>query len=381
MTEPDLKLVTKHKDRLESEEVLAELSKVMPFGSPQAFSLAARTAIYRNQALNRVKWNSLIQCLMDLAQMGLYPDGRRAHLIPFGDSCQLIVDYKGVAELARRHGDVAYIHCDVVHEGEIYICEYGTTGQLKHVPNPDKEDNPIRCAYSHVKIKIPGTEILIDEYIQMSIKQINGIRERSKSKDRGPWVTDFEEMAKKTVFRRHSKTLALSPEVRRAVEYGEEEEFARFRGAVPAIVPKAGDIRDLDDEKEPEKPAKPEKPDKPAKAAQKGHQEAEKSIKAAEAANEAANEADFFQTEPESGESVGESFERQLEHLIKSAGLSKTEFFEWLSVTGVKHRKDPKLQVLTYIDMSTNDLVDCVENWDINLETFQRWLKAAKEGK
>jgi len=33
---------------------------------------------------------------MNCSALGLEPDGRRAHLIPYGRDVQLIVDYKGI---------------------------------------------------------------------------------------------------------------------------------------------------------------------------------------------------------------------------------------------------------------------------------------------
>jgi recombinational DNA repair protein RecT len=47
----------------------------------------------------------------------------------------------------------------------------------------------------------------------MSRAEVEGIRARSKAGAKGPWVTDWSEMAKKTIFRRLSKWLPLSAEI------------------------------------------------------------------------------------------------------------------------------------------------------------------------
>jgi recombination protein RecT len=52
----------------------------------------------------------------------------------------------------------------------------------------------------------------------MSRDEIESVRKRSRSGQSGPWATDWCEMAKKTVFRRLSKWLVLSPEIRDLVE-------------------------------------------------------------------------------------------------------------------------------------------------------------------
>ncbi len=51
----------------------------------------------------------------------------------------------------------------------------------------------------------------------MSVAEVEAIRKRSRAGSSGPWVTDWNEMAKKTVFRRLSKWLPLSPELHAAV--------------------------------------------------------------------------------------------------------------------------------------------------------------------
>ena len=48
--------------------------------------------------------------------------------------------------------------------------------------------------------------------------EVEAIRKRSRAYGSGPWVSDFEEMAKKTVVRRLSKYLPQSPEMARALE-------------------------------------------------------------------------------------------------------------------------------------------------------------------
>ena len=46
----------------------------------------------------------------------------------------------------------------------------------------------------------------------MSTREVEAIRKRSKAKDSGPWITDYEAMAAKTVIRRTSKLVPASIE-------------------------------------------------------------------------------------------------------------------------------------------------------------------------
>lgn len=197
--------------------------------TPDRFVRVALTCINKNPKLLNCTQPSLLSCLLDCAQLGIEPDGRRAHLIPYGNVCTLIVDYKGIAELVRRSGEISALKAGIVYPSDEFDYLFGTNQFLKHKPNlkRDKKEKPF-CVYSYVKLK-DGEE----DFDVMSIDDVDRIRSRSKAANAGPWVTDYDEMAKKTVFRRHSKWLPLSPELRSKIEKDDEPltETERFKSA------------------------------------------------------------------------------------------------------------------------------------------------------
>lgn len=241
------------KDLLVSKEFQSQVAMALPrHMKAERFIRVALNATMRQPELLQCQRESLFLALLQLSAYGIEADGRRAHLIPFWDysvckcghakdqhrqgKCQtskcgcslyanrrmvqLILDYKGIAELVRRSGDVSYIHADVVLEGDDWDFQFGSEAFLRHKPNLELEAYPERrmvAAYSFVKLK-DGSE----DFIVISKADVEAVRSRSKSKDGGPWKSDYLEMAKKTVFRRHSKWLPLSPETRDAVE-GDDE--------------------------------------------------------------------------------------------------------------------------------------------------------------
>jgi len=200
------------KDLILSDQYKNQFAMVLPkIITPDRFVRVAMTALTRNPKLMQCTPASLMGCLLEAAQMGLEVDGRRAHLIPYGKVCTLIVDYKGLAELAMRSGLVSHIHADIVCYEDEFDENMGRV--TKHKINRKAVRGDMYAAYSHVVMK-DGTE----SFQIMSKDEVDGIRKRSKAANNGPWVTDYNEMAKKTVFRRHAKWLPLSPELRDALD-------------------------------------------------------------------------------------------------------------------------------------------------------------------
>jgi recombination protein RecT len=237
------------RDLIQGTEFKNALRAVLPRAMrPDRFVRVALTAMMRTPDLAECSRESLFKALLDLSSYGLEPDGRRAHLIPFRNSkmcacghemdahrgqecskcdcrqrrtlieCTLIIDYKGLAELVRRSGDVSYIHADVVYGNDEWSYSFGTGAHLKHTPSAKDRGTEKIAYYSYVRLK-DGSE----DFVVMNPAEVEKIRKRSKSPDKGPWVTDYDEMGKKTAFRRHSKWLPLSPEVRGAIEQEDTE--------------------------------------------------------------------------------------------------------------------------------------------------------------
>jgi len=125
---------------------------------------------------------------------------------------------------------------------------FGTNGNLEHKP-AIKEKGVVIAAYSYVKLKDGSSS-----YEVMNLEEIEAIRKRSKAAGNGPWKTDWNEMAKKTVFRRHSKWLPVSSELMKAaVDKDYDVPIDIMRYAEDAGKPMVTEPKALSDDKEPEK--------------------------------------------------------------------------------------------------------------------------------
>jgi len=171
----------------------------------------ALTTINKNPKLASCTQASLLACIMDCAALGLEPDNRRAHLIPYGDKCTLIIDYKGLVELMMRTGQVSSIHSDVVCENDVFSYNLGIVET--HKIDFRQPRGEMYAAYVIITFKDGSKKCEV-----MTREEIDSIRKRSRAGKDGPWVTDYHEMAKKTVFRRASKWVPLSAELQETLE-------------------------------------------------------------------------------------------------------------------------------------------------------------------
>jgi len=199
------------------------VAKALPKHLPaDRFLRVAQTAMTKTPKLAECDQASFLGALLSLSALGLEPDGRRAHLIPFENrrrgcvECQLIIDYKGIVELAMRSGTVASIHADKVCENDTFEVNRGSI--IKHTIDYRRPRGEAYAYYCLITFKDGGEKSEV-----MTRDEIEAVRGRSRAGNSGPWVTDFDEMSKKTVFKRASKWITLSPEIMDAFEAEDEQ--------------------------------------------------------------------------------------------------------------------------------------------------------------
>ena len=221
---------------LQKPEVVASITAALPrHMDGEKFAKIALTAINKNPKLLECTRESLMLAMLQSAALGLEPNGRDAHLIPYGNQCQFQLDYKGIVQLVRRSGEIADIHCDVVRRGDVFTYKFGKV--VDHVPWFLRDDakkpataGEIYAIYSRVELKDGGITcdvMSVEEVNQIRDGRSQGYRAAKKYNKSHPWDYEAEggsycEMAKKTVFKRHSKWLPISSELAEALTKEDE---------------------------------------------------------------------------------------------------------------------------------------------------------------
>jgi recombination protein RecT len=209
------------RDRLQAltEPYKREVARALPEGwSAERFIRGLQTVCRQTPTLMESDPVTLIAGFMQLAQLGLTP-GVNGYLVPFRNhgrrEVQVIIGYKGAAELVRRSGYIEKLTTAVVREGDVFDWELGTTPYIKHRPLEESvEARPASHYYAIAWYKETG----VFDFEVMDVSQTDKIRARSKAGESGPWSTDYDEMARKTVLLRLAKRLPMSDEDRRAFD-------------------------------------------------------------------------------------------------------------------------------------------------------------------
>lgn len=227
--------------------------------TPEKFQRTVMTAAQSNPDILRADRATLITACMKAAQDGLLPDGREAALVVFNTRAKIDGQWQSVAQVQYmpmvfglrkkilQSGEISSIETNVVYRREVeeghFIFEGGTEAMLRHRPmldltDEDLTDEHIVAAYSVATMK-DGTK----SFEVMRRAEINKVRQASKTgalgreyngkkiEPKGPWVDWFAEMARKTVMRRHSKTLPMSGDIV-DIEAQDEMLAARSAGAL-----------------------------------------------------------------------------------------------------------------------------------------------------
>jgi recombination protein RecT len=178
----------------------------------ERFMRVLMTAIQNNPKLLTVDRRSLWNSAMKAAQDGLLPDGREGAIVEFKNKgglpvAQWMPMIAGLRKKVRNSGEIATWDAQVVHQKDKFHYRLGDDPLIEHEPSLEANPGPVIAAYSVATLKSGEKSREV-----MSVAQIEQVRKRSRAKD-GPWFTDYDEMCRKTVAKRHSKALPMSTDL------------------------------------------------------------------------------------------------------------------------------------------------------------------------
>jgi len=122
----------------------------------------AATTIQRSPAIARCTPASILGAVMQASILGFQPVDALGYcyFVPYGNSVQFQIGYKGLLDLARRSGLVKSVYAEVVREGDQFDCRLGLEPVLEHVPSFD-DSRPLTHAYAVVHYRDGGHNFVV----------------------------------------------------------------------------------------------------------------------------------------------------------------------------------------------------------------------------
>ncbi len=236
---------------LSSPAMVKRLSGALPeHMKPERMIRVALTAATRNPRLLDCSPESLGLALLTASQLGLEPNGRDAHLVPYRNTkagttdCQLIPDYKGLIQLAYRSGQIDNVSAKAVFERDSFDYELGSNEHLRHIPTEEDEPGDLRYAWAMVRFKSGGAKFVV-----LNKRDIARRRKSSQTAGRsdGPWQTHTEAMWAKSAVKELAKWMPQTPELERFHKAVEQDDAIEFGGVIdvpssPVATSKAEDL-------------------------------------------------------------------------------------------------------------------------------------------
>lgn len=189
----------------------------------------ALTSFRMTPKLAKCDPRSVFAAVIQASQLGTEVGGLmgEAHLVPFGNQCQLIIGYTGLMKLARNGGNVTDIYSHEVRKKDTFSLSFGMERSLKHEPlsldggfPASDEDRGEVVGFYAVAVFKDGSRT----FVAMGRSEVEKIRDNSRGykaakeyKKQSLWDTDFVSMGLKTAIRRLCKFLPKSPELATAL--------------------------------------------------------------------------------------------------------------------------------------------------------------------
>lgn len=215
---------------------------------PEKFQRVVLTVVQSNPDLMAADRQSLFDSCIKCASDGLIPDGREAALTVFNTKVkvngqdkwikkvQYIPMFTGIQKRVRNSGLIDSIKAHVIYENDRFVWKQGFDERIEHEPLfPGDRGKPVG-AFALAEFKDGSKQFEV-----MDVNAINKIKDASKSGKFGPWVDWWDEMARKSVFKRLAKWLPLDADVDDLIDYDNSVERPETETVTPiTTAPKKG---------------------------------------------------------------------------------------------------------------------------------------------
>jgi recombination protein RecT len=206
------------------ERYAPQIAEVVPsYLSADRLLRLALSSIRKDSKLLDCPVSSLLSCVVEASRLGLEIGGAlgQAYLVPFKGVATLMIGYRGYVELMRRGGTVSTIRAVVVFAKDHFELREGLEQVIDHRPFLTGDPGALRFVYAVAKFAQSGDY----QAVFLTRAEVDSARARSASGQFGPWVTDYNEMAKKTAVRRLAKLMPLTVEAAEAIERDDESSY------------------------------------------------------------------------------------------------------------------------------------------------------------
>lgn len=191
---------------------------------PEKFIRIVMNTVLEKPEFLRMDRQSLFSAALRCAADGLFPDGREAAMIAYGNQITYQAMVGGIYKKLRNSKEIANLFSDIVYDGDEFSIWTDENGKhLEHRPKlglkRGKSDNAI-AVYALVKMR--NGEI---DYEIVTKEEVENIRSKAKAPNSPAWRDFWGEMAKKTIIKRLAKRLPLSTDVQEFFKRDNEDNF------------------------------------------------------------------------------------------------------------------------------------------------------------
>ncbi|WP_424571922.1 recombinase RecT [Weissella soli] len=220
--------------QLKSDEVVAQFEATAGQHA-KAFAGEVAISIMGNPALEKATLSSIIVEATKASALGLslLPSMGEAYLVPYKGAAQFQLGYKGLIQLAMRSGQMKAFGAVPVYEGENPKWDKYTQ-ELIH---EGEETGQVVGYYAFFELV---TGFRKAEY--WSKKRVEDHKNKFSKSKSGPWSTDFEAMALKTVLKSILQYAPKSTEMARAIAEDTEVEYTQAKDITPFEIEQAPEL-------------------------------------------------------------------------------------------------------------------------------------------